>query len=371
MKVYPLVELTSDKYLNPDGYIWNDNEGSHYRHLNQITSFSIHHDAAPRPHGYDSVGRYHTEATEHYLRLGFGLQYHFKIDNQGTIFQIRPLDTWLNCIGSAENLTTLAICLDGNFETETPTQEQFEALKQLLDDLSTNHPEFPAAQGNVWPHDHFSATACCGANLIPWVNMYRDNMGAVGVPQVGYDWPTMQANPMPPAPAPPATLPPAVHPAPVPTPISPKPGTTIQPVAGGAGQPSGPVTVTPAPSVLGNEAEFVQTFLPFPGGNREIHVKEDTVAIDLTGVYPPKQVLANSAVQSSGTLMESGKKYYRGTSGGWYGIAAEEVVEEPKSSMASSESKTNEVSALTLNQVLEQIFKDPLGVLIRWLTRRH
>jgi hypothetical protein len=42
-----------------------------------------------RPHDYDSAARYRTEAAAHYLRLGPGLQYHYKIDNVGTIFQTR------------------------------------------------------------------------------------------------------------------------------------------------------------------------------------------------------------------------------------------------------------------------------------------
>lgn len=215
MKIYPVVDLTGDKYLNPDGLVWNDNEGSHARAVGEITSISVHHDAVERPHDYDSVGRYHNEATEHYLRLGYGLQYHYKIDNTGVIFRIRPLTTWLNVVGSAANRTTLAICLDGNFQDQKPTQEQFEALWQLLTDLTSHHPEFPAAESSVWPHQHFSSTACCGANLVPWVNQYRESNGGLNIPQVGYDWPTMQPS-APTPPPPPTPAPPAPHPAPAP-----------------------------------------------------------------------------------------------------------------------------------------------------------
>lgn len=225
MKTYPVVDLTGDKYLNPDGYVWNDGEGSHERAVGQITSISVHHDAANRPHDYDSVGRYHAEAAEHYQRLGNGLQYHAKIDNQGTIFLIRPFTTWLNVVGSSANVSTLAVCLDGDFQTgqQQPTQEQYEALKQLLDELSTQHPEFPANQSNVYPHRFFSATDCCGDNLVPFVDSYRNNGGNVEIPQVGYDWPSMQPNQPVPAPAPdvsalPVMTHPASTPAPEPTP---------------------------------------------------------------------------------------------------------------------------------------------------------
>src|SRR6476620_11254094 len=116
------IDLTGDSYLNPVPAVYDN--GVHNRSVGQITSISIHHDASPRPHDYDSIARYHQEAAEHYARLGPGLQYFAKIDNVGQIFYIRPFTTWLYAVGSAENVTTLPICLDGNFETQQPTREQ-------------------------------------------------------------------------------------------------------------------------------------------------------------------------------------------------------------------------------------------------------
>lgn len=218
MKKYPVTDLTGDNYLDPIGASYDN--GTHQRAVGTITSISVHHDASIRPHDYDSVARYHGEAAAHYTRLGPGLQYHYKIDNVGEIFKIRPLTTWLYSVGSAENVTNLAICLDGNFETQQPTREQFEALYQLLEELCERHPEFPATWPDVRPHADFSATACCGANLRNLI--YPINSKTTAQAQLlnrgEFDWPQLQPSaPVPtPVPTPPSI--PAPAPAPLPTP---------------------------------------------------------------------------------------------------------------------------------------------------------
>lgn len=219
-----MIDLTGDNYLNPVPAVYDN--GKHPRSVSTIKSISIHHDATNRPHDYNSIDRYHAEAKGHYERLGPGLQYHYKIDNVGQIFAIRPLTTWLYSVGSVENETTLAICLDGNFENQKPTREQYEALFELLKNLCTEHPEFPATWPDVRPHADFSATACCGASLRDYIYAIKDEATAAAYPAVAFDWPESQPSTSP--------VPPAV----VPTPPTPP---VIPPVA--------PVTPPPTPSV--------------------------------------------------------------------------------------------------------------------------
>lgn len=194
MKTYDVFDLTSDSYLNPVGAAYGDSSGTHQRNISAITSISVHHDAVPRPHDYDSTARYRSEAASHYQRLGPGLQYHYKIDNVGTIFKIRPLTTWLYSVGSSENTSMLAICLDGNFENEQPTREQLEALYQLLLELCTMHPEFSATWPDVRPHADYSATACPGRNLRYRILAIQDEATAKAqlLNQGVFDWPEYQ-----------------------------------------------------------------------------------------------------------------------------------------------------------------------------------
>lgn len=211
MKIYPRVDLTGDSYINPRGAVYGDGSGTHQRAVGSITSIAIHHDAVVRPHDYDSAARYRTEAAAHYLRLGPGLQYHYKIDNTGTIFQTRPHTTWLYAVGTSENTSTINVCLDGNFETQQPTREQLEALYQLIEELCTKHPEFPATWPDVRPHADYSATACCGASLRDRIYPIKDMTTAQAqlLNQGSFDWPELQpGTPMPPHPAPtPPTMP--------------------------------------------------------------------------------------------------------------------------------------------------------------------
>lgn len=203
-----VISLQGDSYLNP---AWP----GHSRNVSQITSISVHHNAIQRPHDYDSVAMYRNEAASHYQNLGPGLQYHYTIDNVGQIFSVRPHTTWLHVVGSAENVTCLAICLDGNFENQQPTREQFEALYQLLENLCEQHPEFPATWPDVRPHADYSSTACCGANLRGRIFAIQDKASAQAqLLNVGeYDWPEYQNVPTlpPPAPVIPTPAPPSVQ----------------------------------------------------------------------------------------------------------------------------------------------------------------
>lgn len=229
MKTYPVVSLLDDTYINPTPAVYDN--GTHPRALSKITSISVHHDATPRPHDYDSVARYKQEAAQHYQRLGPGLQYHYKIDNIGTIFQTRPLDEWLYCVGSSENTSTVAICLDGYLHNDQnnlgqdATREQYEALAQLLTDLCEKHPEFPATWPNVRPHLDFSATACPGNRFAPFVTAINSKADAFHIPASAvYDWPSEQpalSVTGSPVPIPPASTPPPVVPEPPVTPPTP------------------------------------------------------------------------------------------------------------------------------------------------------
>lgn len=224
MKQYPVISLLDDAYLNPTPAVYNN--GTHPRSVDKITSISIHHDAMLRPHDYSDHDRLYGEAAYHYKTLGPGLQYHYSISNMGDIYQTRPLDEWLYVVGSAENVTTIAIKLDGYFHppyNQTPTREQYEALGQLLTDLCEKHPEFPATWPDVRPHRDFSSTACCGDTFAPFITAINKKSDAYNIPaNATYDWPSEQPG----APAPVVDTPPPGSPAP---PAKPDPTPVPQP----------------------------------------------------------------------------------------------------------------------------------------------
>lgn len=224
MKTYEVVDLTKDTYINPVGAAYGDGSGQHQRSVGQIGSIAVHHNAIIRPHDYDSVASIKSETAGHYNRLGPGLQYHIVIDNVGTIFLTRPLTTWLYAVGSAENVTTINICLDGNMEVQQPTREQLEALYQYLKYLCTQRPDFPATWPDVRPHASYTATACCGANLRNRIYAIESDATAQAqlLNQGEFDWPSEQpSTPKPPASAPAPTPPSPIVTTPVPLPTPP------------------------------------------------------------------------------------------------------------------------------------------------------
>jgi hypothetical protein len=160
--------------------------------LKQITHLIVHHDAATRTQAYDSVVRYRNQASYHIGRGEDGLQYHYRIDNVGEVFQTRNLtDTLWHCSNYEVNRASIAICVDGNFVNQKPTKEQYQSLKLLLDWLSTQHPEFPADHNDVYYHNEVAKagmkTQCCGDNLFSFVKNYRTKKGKVEIPNVAYN----------------------------------------------------------------------------------------------------------------------------------------------------------------------------------------
>lgn len=136
------------------------------------------------------------------------MPYHIIIphDNSNDILVTQFLNqyTWHNSNGLG-NLDAIAVCVDGNFETQKPTKIQLRKLKQLLDDIQNNwfsnngwfsfdknifpqnaNVKFTYTKGKTVPALHWhneiteNSTDCCGKYLIPYIKEYREKSGNVG-----------------------------------------------------------------------------------------------------------------------------------------------------------------------------------------------
>lgn len=109
---------------------------------------------------HHSAGSGTVEAVHNYhLSLGWkGIGYHYYVRRNGKIYQGRPEDT---VGGHTEgwNSRSVGICAEGNFETETMSAAQRDAIRALLLDVLTR---YPGAQ--VIKHRDVAATACPGKN---------------------------------------------------------------------------------------------------------------------------------------------------------------------------------------------------------------
>ena len=284
-----------------------------HRALGHITGIAVHWDAVARPHDYDSVARYVSEANYHINEdwgngwHGDGLMYHFKIDNTGVIFYTRDIAEMLWAV-SDQNPFYINICVDSGADQQ-PTREQAEALQALLDELCFNHPEFPASQADVRGHLEVpsNATACPGSYM-PMVISYRNEKNTH--PELyAYDYP------------------------PVPTPVTQpvaEATTPIVPDAHTSGQSvSEPVPVTS--SVLDNLPDYETSFVEEPGQKQVIF--PDTFAVDAQGALGPISIPEKVVVNVSGYFQSNGKTFYRlansvshpEVNGLWYGISADSL----------------------------------------------
>lgn len=122
--------------------------------LRPLQRVILHHTASPiASTRVDDILRWH-------LQRGMsGIGYHFVVAPDGVIHSTR----WIQRVGAhtrGHNLDSVGVALIGNFERETPTSAQVNALVSLLKDLQR---EYGIARLQL--HGDLTATRCPGRNL--------------------------------------------------------------------------------------------------------------------------------------------------------------------------------------------------------------
>lgn len=153
------------------------------RDVANITKIIVHHSAAKQENIEDD--KILSSLMKTHTNQGWpGLSYHFVILPNGTIYQINDYNDYTYHDGT--NYNSIGVLVHGYFHppvNEKPTPAQLKSLKELLDHLCTEHPEFPADQDDVYGNRDVGATACPGDILYPYVTDYRVKEGQV-------DWST-------------------------------------------------------------------------------------------------------------------------------------------------------------------------------------
>lgn len=158
------------------------------RPLGAVKILAVHYDGSDVQDGTNTLTLYRTEAQFHISKdwgggaHGYGLEYHYCIARDGSIYQTEDEEalTW-----NATNANTLDLAIKVDSGPNTPpTRPQFAALEQLLDWLTTERPDIPAERSGVYGHgelvEYGNSTACPGAPLLDWVRAYR--AGAASAP---------------------------------------------------------------------------------------------------------------------------------------------------------------------------------------------
>ena len=87
-----------------------------------------------------------------------GIGYHFYVRKDGSVYRGRP-ENWVGAHTVGHNSTKLGICAEGNFETETMSEAQKNAIIELLAYLFGKYGNL-----KVYKHKDLNSTACPGKN---------------------------------------------------------------------------------------------------------------------------------------------------------------------------------------------------------------
>ncbi len=146
--------------------------------LKKIDTLVVHHDAIFVPkRGYNTMERIKMEAKYH-ISKGWGhISYHYMIDNLGDVYQCVPDNEIGYHAGNlVVNKKSIAVCLHGNFNVQTPTPAQAKALDTFCKYMFTERPDLPlVVKKSLKGHREvrLSPTSCPGNSLFPLVVKIR------------------------------------------------------------------------------------------------------------------------------------------------------------------------------------------------------
>lgn len=99
--------------------------------------------------------------------------YHFVVDRGGRVWEGRSLK-WQGAHVKNHNEHNIGICCLGNFDEQSPSDQQLESAEQLIQCLMQKHD---VRVGNVRSHQEWARTACPGASLQrEFVRMRRNDL---------------------------------------------------------------------------------------------------------------------------------------------------------------------------------------------------
>ena len=88
-----------------------------------------------------------------------GIGYHFYIRKDGSVYSGRPLET-IGAHCTNYNNNSIGVCCEGNFENDTMSQAQLNAVQELILYLKSVYPN-----AGIKRHSDFNKTACPGKNF--------------------------------------------------------------------------------------------------------------------------------------------------------------------------------------------------------------
>ncbi len=140
-----------------------------------ITRLTIHHEGFPEPvlfHDYRTTAeRLELIRRSHRNRGWADIGYHFVVDRAGRVWEGRPLQ-YQGAHVSNNNSNNLGIMVLGNFDRQTPSGAQLDALQIAVRSLRR---QYRISTRHIYTHQEFNPTSCPGRELQPRVSSMRSN----------------------------------------------------------------------------------------------------------------------------------------------------------------------------------------------------
>lgn len=111
--------------------------------MRKIDKLYIHHSESPDTTTINDIRRWHVQENK-WSDIG----YHYVLTPNGTLEQGRPVDK-VGAHVQGDNLTSIGLCVIGNFDYHKPSETQMEALKWFVPQLCQ---EFGIKRENVLGH---------------------------------------------------------------------------------------------------------------------------------------------------------------------------------------------------------------------------
>lgn len=135
---------------------------------------TVHHDGMDPFYGTDArstAARLEAIRRAHRNKGWGDIGYHFAVDREGRVWEGRPL-AWQGAHVKNHNEGNIGVVALGNFDRQTPTPAQLQALNRIVSHLLRRY-NVPLAR--LKTHQEWSATACPGINLQRYMITARNN----------------------------------------------------------------------------------------------------------------------------------------------------------------------------------------------------